>query len=326
MDILIIGGTRFLGRHIVEAGLAAGHHLTLFNRGMTNADLFPETEKLRGDRGSDLSALSGRQWDAAIDLCGYVPRVVNASAQLLRDAVKQYTFISSISVYPELNEPGLDESTPLGTLTDPTTEEITEETYGPLKVLCEQEVERAFPERALLIRPGYIVGPHDPSDRFTYWLHRVALGGEILAPGVPELPIQFIDVRDLAEWIIRMVEKRSTGSYNATGPDYKLAMGRLLAECKMLTNSDAHFTWVSEDFLTTHKVELPIWVPSTEVGFAAVSSQRAIEASLIYRPLSETIRATLAWDATRPDDYQLRAGLSAEQEAELLQEWHRSNL
>lgn len=326
MDILILGGTRFLGRHIVEAGIASGHRLTLFNRGMTNAELFPELEKLRGDRAEDVSALAGRQWDAVIDICGYIPRVVGATAHLLSGAVQQYVFISSISVYAELSQPGADESAPVGVLADSTTEEITDETYGPLKALCEQVVEEAFPGRALIIRPGYIVGSHDMSDRFTYWPHRVSLGGEVLAPGDPALPVQFIDVRDLSEWIIRMVESRSNGVYNATGPAYTLAMGRLLAECKLLANSDAHFTWVSEDFLNSHEIELPIWVPSSMAAMAAVDCRRASAAGLIYRPLSETIRATLAWDATRPGDYQFRAGLSAEQEASLLREWHNSAL
>jgi 2'-hydroxyisoflavone reductase len=318
MDILVIGGTRFLGRHIVEAALAAGHRLTLFNRGQTNPELFPEAEKLRGDRTSDLSALQDRHWDAAIDICGYVPRVVRASAEALAGAVDHYTFISSISVYSDFKQIGMDESAPTGILSDPTTEEITDEAYGPLKALCEQTVEEILPGRALIIRPGYIVGPDDPTDRFTYWPHRVALGGEMLAPGDPESPVQFIDVRDLAEWVVRLVSERSTGCYNATGPDYRLELGRLLAECKQLTNSDAHFIWADEAFLEEYKVDLPIWTPANEIGIGAVNCQHAIDAGLIYRPLSETIRATLAWDISRPADYTLRAGLSKEREAELL--------
>lgn len=320
MDILIIGGTRFLGRHIVEVALAAGHRLTLFNRGQTNPELFPEVEKLRGDRATDLNALEGRRWDAAIDICGYVPRVVRASTERLAGAVAHYTFISSISVYADFQHLHMDESAPTGVLTDPTTEEITNETYGPLKALCEQVVEQAFSDRSLLIRPGYIVGPHDPTDRFTYWPHRVALGGEVLAPGDPEAPVQFIDVRDLAEWIVRMVEARATGAYNATGPEYTLEMGRLLAECKQLTGSDAHFIWADETFLEAHKVEPPIWSPSNEPGAATVNCQHAIDAGLIFRPLSETIRATLEWDVSRPAGYTLRAGLAPEQEAGLLRE------
>lgn len=320
MDILIIGGTQFLGRHLVESALAAGHRLTLFNRGRTNPDLFPGVEKLHGDRTTDLSALQGRRWDAAIDLCGYVPRVVRASAELLSGAVAHYTFISSISVFADFKQPGMDENAPTGVLADPMTEQITNETYGPLKALCEQAVEQALPGRSLIIRPGYIVGPNDHTDRFTYWPHRVARGGEVLAPGSPELPVQFIDVRDLAEWIVRKVLARSIGCYNATGPDYMLEMGRLLAECKQLTGSDAHFVWASEEFLETHKVELPIWGPASEPGFATVNCQRAIDAGLIFRPLSETIRATVTWDISRPAGYTLRAGITPEQETELLKD------
>lgn len=206
MKILVLGGTRFLGRHIVEAALAGGHDITLFNRGQNNPDLFPEVEKLRGNRDGDLSALQGRQWDAVIDTCGFVPRIVQASAALLADSVRHYTFISSISVYADFSKPAMNENAPVGTMQDESIEEITAETYGPLKALCERTAEKAMPGRVLHIRPGYIVGPFDPTDRFTYWPRRVATGGEMLAPGRPDSQIQFVDVRDLANWIIRMVE------------------------------------------------------------------------------------------------------------------------
>src|SRR5689334_13695101 len=202
MDLLVLGGTVFVGRHLVEAALARGHRVTLFNRGRQNADLFPEAEKLRGDRDGDLSALVGRRWDAAIDVAGRVPRIVRQSAQLLADAVPHYTFISTISVYADYATPNLDESGPLATAADPTTEDPSGANYGPLKVLCEQEVERAFPDRALIIRPGLIVGPYDPTNRFTYWPRRVAQGGGVLAPNGPEQPARFIDVRDLAQWTL----------------------------------------------------------------------------------------------------------------------------
>lgn len=325
MDIFIIGGTRFLGRHIVEAALAAGHRLTLFNRGYTNPHFFPSVEKLHGDRVTDLSILQNRHWDAVIDVCGFLPRAVRASAEALAGMVDHYTFISSISVYADFKQRSMDEDAPVGRLTDPATEEITDETYGPLKALCEQVVEQAFPEQSLIIRPGYIVGPDDYTDRFTYWPHRVALGGKVLAPGDPEQPVQFIDVRDLAEWIVRMVENRAHGRYNATGPEYTLEMGRFLAECKQLTGSDAHFIWVDEAFLQAHHVELPIWTPSNEPGAATIQCQRALDAGLIYRPLSETIRATLAWDLSRPADYTLRSGLTQEQETQLLQAFSQTH-
>jgi nucleoside-diphosphate-sugar epimerase len=329
MKLLILGGTVFLGRHLVEAALARGHAVTLFNRGQHNADLYPEVEKLRGDREGDLAALHGRAWDAAIDTCGYVPRVVRASAELLADAVSHYTFISSISVYAGFKELGIDENAAVGVLADPTVEEVTGESYGPLKALCEQAAEQAMPGRVLNIRPGLIVGPHDPTDRFTYWPVRVARGGEVLAPGRPERHVQVIDVRDLAEWTVRMVEGRQTGVYNATGPEYSLTMGQLLDVCRAVSGSDARFSWVGEDFLAEKEVgpwmEVPLWIPESDpdaAGFSDVDCGKAIAAGLSFRDLAETVRATLAWDATRPPDVERRAGLKAEREAELLRGWH----
>src|SRR5579863_3582545 len=293
MRILVIGGTRFLGRHLVEAALERGHDVTLFNRGKTNADLFPSVTKLRGDRDSDLSVLQGRTWDITIDTCGYVPRVVSASAQALARSTKLYVFISSISVYAEFATPPINESSPVATMADETVEEVTNETYGPLKVLCERAAERAMPGRVLQIRPGYIVGSHDPTDRFTYWPYRVAHGGEVAVPGDPEAPVQFIDVRDLTEWIVRMSEAGRTGTYNATGPASKLTMQRFLQACKDVTRSDARFTWLSEPFIAEHHLEanFPIWTPSEAVNFATVDCARAIADGLSFRPLEDTIEA-----------------------------------
>ena len=342
MKLLILGGTVFLGRHLVEAARARGHTITLFNRGQHNPELYPELEKLHGDRdplissGQALAALRGRHWDAVIDTCGYMPRVVRASAELLADAVEHYTFISSISVYADFSTPGIDERAPVGTLADEAVEEITEGTYGPLKALCEQAAERALPGRVLNIRPGLIVGPHDYSDRFTYWPRRVLRGGDVLAPGRPEHRTQIIDVRDLAEWIVRMVEARQVGVYNATGPDYPLTIGRLLDECKAVTGSDARFIWVSERFLLDAGVqpwiEVPLWVPEEDpanAGFDSINCVKAISAGLRFRPLADTIRDTLQWDATRMDNEEVnpsrvlqpRAGLKREREAELLEVW-----
>jgi 2'-hydroxyisoflavone reductase len=328
MELLILGGTVFLGRHVAEAALARGHAVTLFNRGQHNPDLFPDVEKLRGDRNCVLEALRGRSWDAVIDTCGYVPRVVRASAQRLAEAVGHYTFISSISVYPSFPTPGMDESAPVGTLADESVEEVTGETYGPLKALCEQAAEAAMPGRVLSVRAGLIVGPYDPTDRFTYWPRRVARGGDVLAPGSPNGPVQFIDARDLAEWILRMAETGGTGVFNATGPAEPLTMGRLLEECRTVSGSDATLNWVDEEFLLTAGAapwsELPLWVPAREeamAGFSAVSCAKAIAAGLTFRPLAGTIRDTLAWDATLPADRELRAGLKPEREAELLAAW-----
>ncbi len=326
MKLLILGGTVFLGRHLVEAALARGHEVVLFTRGQHNADLFPQVEKLRGDRDGGLAVLQGRRWDAAIDTSGYVPRLVRASAELLAAQVEHYTFISSISVYADVSKPGLDEGTPVGKLEDETTEEYNGEAYGPLKALCEQAAEAAMPGRVLVIRPGLIVGPHDPTNRFTYWPHRVAQGGDMLAPGRPERVVQFIDARDLAEWTLRMVEARQTGIYHATGPDYALTMQQVLEACKAVSSSDAHFIWVSDEQLLEAKagpwMEVPLWIPENDpetVGFMRVNCGKAIAAGLTFRPLAETVRDTLAWDATLAPDAERKAGMKREREAELLQ-------
>lgn len=327
MNILIIGGTRFLGRHLVEAALERDHDVTLFNRGKTNADLFPGAEKLVGDRNSDLTILRGRHWDAAIDTCGYVPRVVRSSTEALANSVDHYTFISSISVYADFSQPGMNESAAVATMPDETVEEITNETYGPLKALCEQAAEKNMPGRVLHVRPGFIVGPHDPTDRFTYWPYRIDQGGEVAVPGTPGDPVQFIDVRDLADWIVRMIEAGKTGVYNATGPDYLLTTQRFLDTCKDVMKSDARFTWISEAFLAQHEAEadFPIWVPSSEGGGATIDCAKAIRDKLTFRPLADTVRATLEWNATRPAGFEHRAGSSPEPEAELLQAWHEQS-
>jgi 2'-hydroxyisoflavone reductase len=329
MKLLILGGTVFLGRHLVEAALERGHEVTLFNRGQHNPELFPEVEKLRGDRGGDLSALRGRRWDAVVDTSGYIPRAVQQSARMLANAVEHYTFISTISVYAKLDAPGLDENTPVAMLDDPHVEEVTGETYGALKALCEQAAEEAMPGRVLVLRPGLIVGPHDPTDRFSYWVQRVARGGEVLAPGQPERQIQVIDARDLAEWNLRMVEAQQTGVFNATGPDGVLAIGGFLDTCKAVTHSDAQFTWADEAFLLEQGVapwqELPLWMPSSEEDMRSVlqvSIARATAAGLRFRPLADTIRDTYAWLAQRPADHEWRSGLAPAREADVLAAWH----
>ena len=332
MDLLILGGTVFLGRHLVDAALAAGHQVTLFNRGRHGADLFPQIEKLRGDRDGGLDALAGRRWDAAIDTCGYVPRLVRASAELLAGGVEHYTFISSISVYRDLDQAPVDESSPVGILADPNVEEITGETYGPLKALCEQAAKAAMPGRVLNVRPGLIVGPHDPSDRFTYWVWRVAQGGAVLAPGRPQRRVELIDGRDLATWILRMVEARRTGVYNATGPAYQLTMGDMLATCRQETGSDVALIWVDEGFLLANGMapwsELPLWLPESDNGVMAADCGRAIAAGLDFRPLAETVQDTLAWlradKAPAEGDLskiELRAGMTRVREAALLAAW-----
>lgn len=321
MKILILGGTRFLGRSFVEIALAKGHDITLFNRGKTNPDLFPEVECLKGDRDNDLKPLQGRKWDVVVDTCGYVPRIVKKSAELLADFVEHYTFISSISAYADFSKPGIDENSLLATTEDETVEQVTNETYGPLKVLCEKAAEQAMPGRVLVLRPGLIVGPYDPSDRFTYWSVRVKSGGEILAPSPLHEQIQFIDVRDLVEFILLMVDKRHTDIYNTTGPDYTLTTQQFLEECNKIFGSKAKFTWVSEKFIAENKINLPVWVPKEWAGINQVNCNKAIDAGLNFRSLADTIRDTFSWHATRPSDYKLKTGLKPEQEQELLKLW-----
>jgi 2'-hydroxyisoflavone reductase len=324
MRILITGGTRFLGRHLVEAALAHRHEVTLFNRGQSNPGLFPQLETIIGDREKDLDRLKGRIWDTVIDVAGYLPRIVRLSAEVLEPSVSRYVFISSLSVYADFRKIGIDESYPVGKIEGESVEEITGETYGPLKALCEKVVQEIYGERALMIRPGLIVGPHDPTDRFTYWPVRVARGGDVLAPQKPEATTQIIDVRDLSDFIIKLIEENASGVYNATGPEYELTMGKLLDVSKQVSGSDADFKWASVEFLNQNKVEawsdMPAWIPDDEegVGFARIDISKAIQAGLTFRPLEETVRDTLEWAKTRPADYGWRAGLKAEREAEVL--------
>jgi 2'-hydroxyisoflavone reductase len=324
MKILILGGTKFLGRHLVDAAMAAGHEVTLFNRGKTNPTLFPNIETIIGDRTQDIEKLSGHEWDAVIDVAGYVPRIVRLSAQSLERAVKRYVFISSISVYAGFQKVGINESDPIGKLEDESVEEITGETYGPLKALCEKTVEEIYGDRALIIRPGLIVGPNDPTDRFTYWPMRVKRGGDIVTPDKPQTPIQIIDVRDLSEFTIKLIEKNASGIYNATGPDHELSLGEMLDASKRVSGSVATFQWASAEFLKEHEVapwsDMPVWIPDSEedAGFSRVDVSKAIHAGLKFRPLEDTIRDTIAWAEQRPEDHEWRAGLNPDKENVLL--------
>ena len=249
MKILVIGGTRFVGRHFVDAALANGHEITLFNRGQSNADLYPNVENIQGDRtiDADLEALKGKHWDAVVDTCGYVPKDVRKTAELLKDAVDIYLFISTISVYDGPMTLKDDEDAKLQTLADPTVEEVTNESYGGLKVLCEQVVNELYGERALQVRPGMIVGPYDPTDRYTYWDVRAAYGGEILAPGVPDRPVQMIDGRDLGKFMVHLLEQKTVGVFNATGQI--LTWQDWMNTFSAAGGVPAQFTWVSDDFL-----------------------------------------------------------------------------
>ena len=329
MNILTIGGTRFLGRHLVDSALARGHQITLFNRGKTDPNLFPQLETIHGDREHDIDKLSGHAWDAAIDTCGYVPRIVRESGVGLERSVSRYVFMSTLSVHADNREIGIAEEYPVGKLEDESVEEITGETYGPLKALCEKTILDLYGERGLVVRPGLIVGPNDPTDRFTYWPVRVAKGGDVLAPEKPEVPVQIIDVRDLADFIIKLIEDKASGIYSATGPDYELTFGAMLETCKQVSGSNANIHWASVEFLKNNKIEewsdMPVWVPDNEenAGFSRFYISKAIKAGLTFRPLEDTVRDTLAWANTRSTDHEWRAGLKSEREQELLKLLHQ---
>ena len=320
MKLLVLGGPRFLGRALADSALARGHELTFFNRGRTNADLYPKVERLVGDRRDDLAALSGRDWDAVVDTSGYLPQDVRAAARALAGS-GLYCFVSSVSVYADFSRP-IDEESAVAELGDLSDEEITEESYGPLKALCEEAVRETYDERALVVRPGLIVGRYDPTGRFAYWPHRLARGGEVLAPGPADAPTQFIDVRDLAEWIVSLCEHRVGGVFNATHPG--VAWGELLETCLSVAGAQATITWVSRDFLVEQEVgqwmELPLWIDSDDpqaAYFDRVSVDRAVAAGLRFRPLATTVRDTLELAETTDS-----AGLTATREEELLAAWH----
>jgi 2'-hydroxyisoflavone reductase len=331
LRILILGGTGFLGPATVEAARSRGHELTLFNRGKTRPGLFPDIETLHGDRdpklGGGLKALEGRTWEVVIDNSGYFPRHVAASAKLLAPNVAHYIFISSISVYADNASEGQDESAKLATTPDPNVEQITDQTFGPLKALCEKAVQEALEERCAIVRPGYIVGPDDPSGRFTYWPVRMDRGGEVLAPGAPGDPVQFIDVRDLAEWLVLVAEQVTPGTFNATGPKERLGWGTLLDACRSATPSKSQLTWVPTDWLAKLGGEIfPIWAPYTgrTRGFHTRRNDRAMQAGLEFRSCEYTAADTLEWYKTQGAGGRTRlAGPAPEKEAELLAAWKR---
>lgn len=320
MRLLLLGGPKFVGRALIEAALERGDDVTTFNRGQTNPELFPEVEKLHGDRHGDLGALRGRTWDAVFDTSAYVPQVVHASAGLLGDAVDPYVLVSTIGVYADFSRP-VPEDAPLATLAEghPDDELLADYgNYGPLKVLCEQALVERFGERALIVRPGLIVGAYDSTDRFTYWPRRVERGGPILAPAPPDNPVQVIDVRDLVGWMLRMAESGATGVFNATSPAGALDFASMLAAC-----GAQDVVWADEAFLLERDVEpwadLPVWIPAGDPDmryFLRADVSRAVAAGLTFRPLEEAAREVPQWAG--------EAGLSPEREAELLAEWRKA--
>ncbi|MGN6110643.1 MAG: NAD-dependent epimerase/dehydratase family protein [Kofleriaceae bacterium] len=331
-SILILGGTGFLGPHVVDYARTRGHEITLFNRGKTRPGLYSDVETLHGDRDGKLEALVGRKWDAVVDTSGYLPRLVKMSAELLAPNVGHYVFVSTVSVYAKDDQPGADENAPLATMPDPTNESIREY-YGALKALCEQAAEAAMPGRVANVRPGLIIGPGDPTGRFTHWPSRIADGGEVLAPGDGNSPTQYIDGRDLGAWIVRLIEARTTGIYNALGPAQRITMKQVLDACNEAGGNKAQLTWVPADFLAKNDVaaweEMPMWFdPKGETaGFGSASNARAVKAGLTFRPIRETAADTLAWLQTVPEDKRTRyrsSGIAREKEAKVLAAWKAS--
>lgn len=320
--LLVLGGTVFLGRHLVEAALARGHEVTLFNRARTRPDLFPGVERRAGDRDGGLEALAEGSWDAVVDTSGYVPRIVGASSRLLEPRVGRYLFVSSISVYADLSRPGVDEDAPLARL-DEETEEHRGPAYGALKALSERVAQEVYGRRATVVRPGLIVGPWDPTGRFTYWPTRVAAGGDVLAPEPRTAPVQLIDARDLAEWIVHLVERDVPGAFNAVGPERPLTMEQLLEVCSAVAGGDSRPVWAPAAWLVEQGVqewmELPLWLSSPEyAGHCSISAERALRAGLRFRPLAETAADTLAWVSTREAPSEPAAGLDRDRERALL--------
>ncbi|MCB9845122.1 MAG: NAD-dependent epimerase/dehydratase family protein [Phycisphaeraceae bacterium] len=343
LRILILGGTGFLGPHVVEYAVSRGHTLTLFNRGRTNPQLFPDLEKLYGNRDPErpadpeeegspigLTQLEGREFDAVVDTSSYVPRHTEASVELLAPNIKHYHMVSTISVYADHSTVGADETAPVGTLIDETVEQVTGQTYGPLKALCEQAAERAMPGRVSITRPGLICGPGDPTGRFTYWPMRMHRGGEVLCPGDGQDVTQWIDVRDLSRFIITLIERQTTGIFNSTGPAEPELMRVFVEACREGVGSDATLTWVETPFLREHDVQpfghLPLWVPRDEEGaqgFFTYSVKRAIAAGLTLSPLRMLAKDTVDWALSLPPERSAlsRATLQPDREAEILKAW-----
>jgi len=331
--LLILGGTGFIGPTLTQEALRAGWKVTHFNRGKSAAGGVAGVETLIGDRKGQLDALRGRGWDAVVDDTGYIPRYVKMSAQLLAPNVGYCLFISSISVYASFAKPN-DEHSATGTLSNPDIEEITNDTYGPMKALCEQYCAEAFKGRMSVVRPGYIVGPLDRSDRFTYWPVRASKGGEMLAPGTPQDPIQVIDVRDLASWMMQLVQSRTAGYFNAVSAPGAFTMGDLITASQHASPAAGTVvSWVPEDFLAAHwkpeELDLPPWAPTKgeTAGASLTSTVAASAAGLRSRPLENTVRDTLAWFQSLPAERQakLRAGLDPQKEAQTLRAWHSSH-
>ena len=332
MKLLILGGTRFLGRHLADQALAQGHIVTLMHRGRSGPGLFPQAEHRIADRDGDLAALAGGEWDSVIDTSAYAPRQVHAMAAKLAGRVGQYQLVSTISVYADMGAGGLAEDAALQVLPDPLTEALTGDTYGGLKVLCEQAAQAGFAGRCLISRPGLLVGPHDPTGRFSWWVQRLQRGGTVLAPGDPSTPVQLIDARDAAAWMLLQATRHTTGVFNLTGPAHPITIGGLLDTARSTLNPAAQLQWVDEKFLLDAGVapwsDLPVWLPRAQAGLHRVDIARALATGLQCRPLADTLSDTALWLQDRvppPADPAAPprppAGLAPEREAALLQAW-----
>jgi 2'-hydroxyisoflavone reductase len=327
LDILILGGTGFIGPHLVDHAMQRGHRITLFNRGRTNTHLFPQVEKLVGDRNNNLSALEGRRWDAVIDNSGYTPGQAQLSVELLKDACDQYLFTSTRSVYHDFTAAVMDEDAPVGPQEIPESEW---DGYGPNKVLAERVVQEGFGARTLIARPPIIVGPGDRSDRFTYWVDRIDDGGDILVQGEPADPVQFVDVRDLSEFYVHLLENATTGIYNTEGPGSALTTAGLVHGIKAITSTPSTFHWVGWDFLIEQgevpQDSLTFWQPprGRHLNYGLMDNRRAIAKGMKFRPLAVSAKDTLDWHRTRTRELQtkLRTGLGRDRESELLRMWH----
>lgn len=329
MNILVIGGTQFVGRHMVEEALRRGHTVTLFNRG-TKPNVFPQLELIKGDRDTDIDLLANRQWDAVIDTCAYFPRHVDIALDVLKDNIKSFVFISTISVYANPLPAYVTEEGALAQLEDNSTEEVTGETYGGLKVLCEQAVNKRFPS-AFIVRPGFVAGPNDHTDRFTYWLKRASQGGDMLLPNPAETPLQYIDVRDLAIFTLHGLEQQLAGAFNVVINADSHTLEQLTTTAKHLSSSATSFIAMSEAFAKEQvqaagsKPLFPLWTDSDSHSWLKVNNTKASQAGLAPRPLEDTVKDTLAWTQTWPADYEMKAGLSLEREKELLELWQKQN-
>lgn len=342
MRILVLGGSRFLGRSFVEVAQAQNHEVTVFNRGNQN-DGLKDVEIITGDRFGELRELQNRYWDAVLDTSGFIPYTVQNTTNLLKDRIDHYTFISSISVYKDWVPENLDETYPVSEMSLEKANELSKDVNGPMyeyyghfKALCEQIAEKNMPDRMLNVRAGQLIGPNDYTDRIPYWVHRIAKGGKVLVPGNPNRRVQVIDNHDLSKWILEMMAVRSGGTFNATGPDYFLTMKEFLDECIKVSGSDAELIWADEKFLLDQKVspwtELPLWVPenyplSPELeqpwkGAFSISIEKAVQSGLNFRPLEESLTEIYEWEKKRNlsvDDW--KSGMREEREKALLSKW-----